>query len=140
MPANEMSFMIKNKKQSGFTLIEVMIVVVIVAVLAGIAIANYQGSILRTRRSAAQGCLQQQAQFMERYYTTNMTYAKAAESVPGCDPSLRLNDFYRFTSTVQAMSFTLTATPQGTQTRDNCGTLTLLSTGERTASGGDGCW
>ncbi len=79
MFVNDVTSMIKNKKQNGFTLIEVMIVVVIVAILAAVAMTSYQGSILRTRRSAAQACLQQQAQFIERYYTTHMTYLGVGE-------------------------------------------------------------
>ncbi|WP_088577584.1 type IV pilin protein [Xylella fastidiosa] len=139
MSVNDVTSMIKNKKQNGFTLIEVMIVVVIVAVLAAIAMTSYQGSILRTRRSAAQACLQQQAQFIERYYTTHMTYLGVEKSAPTCDPSANLDNFYRFAVDAKASNFTLTATPQGAQAGDRCGTLTLLNTGERTPRI-DGCW
>ncbi len=45
MFVNDVTSMIKNKKQNGFTLIEVMIVVVIVAILAAVAMTSYQGSI-----------------------------------------------------------------------------------------------
>ncbi|HHW4685817.1 MAG TPA: type IV pilin protein [Xylella sp.] len=123
-------------------MMELMIVVVVVAVLAGIAITSYQGSIVKTRRSAAQTCLQQQAQFMERYYTTNMTYtgAEKTNETGTCDPSLNLDNFYRFEMTTQPMSFSLRAIPQGQQAGDRCGDLTLTNTGQRTAAGGDGCW
>ncbi|ETE36321.1 PilE protein [Xylella fastidiosa 32] len=139
MFVNDVTSMIKNKKQNGFTLIEVMIVVVIVAILAAVAMTSYQGSILRTRRSAAQACLQQQAQFIERYYTTHMTYLGVEKSAPTCDPSANLDNFYRFTVAAQASTFMLTATPQGAQAGDRCGTLTLSNTGERTPRI-DGCW
>lgn len=139
MFVNHVTSMIKNKKQNGFTLIEVMIVVVIVAILAAVAMTSYQGSILRTRRSAAQACLQQQAQFIERYYTTHMTYLGVETSAPTCDPSANLDNFYRFTVTAQASTFMLTADPLGAQAGDHCGSLTLSNTGERTPRV-DGCW
>ncbi|HHW4670228.1 type IV pilin protein [Xylella fastidiosa] len=139
MFVNDVTSMIKNKKQNGFTLIEVMIVVVIVAILAAVAMTSYQGSILRTRRSAAQACLQQQAQFIERYYTTHMTYLGVENSAPTCDPSANLDNFYRFTVAAQASTFMLTADPQGAQAGDHCGRLTLSNTGERTPRV-DGCW
>lgn len=64
-------------KKNGFTLIEVMIVVVIVGVLAAIAFPSYKESVKKSRRSDAQGALQGLAQAMEREYTNEGTYAKA---------------------------------------------------------------
>lgn len=64
-------------KKNGFTLIEVMIVVAIVAILASIAFPSYQESVKKGRRSDAQGALQGLAQAMEREYTNEGSYAKA---------------------------------------------------------------
>nr|WP_282436995.1 type IV pilin protein [Lysobacter ciconiae] len=127
----------------GFTLIEVMIVVVIVAILATIAYPSYQDQVMRSRRSAGAVCLQERAQFMERHYTTNLSYA-AAPAPAQCDGSVAR--FYQVqASGVTARAYTLEAVPQGAQaTRDTkCGTLSINQRGERSASGTAGageCW
>ncbi|MFT6924527.1 MAG: type IV pilus assembly protein PilE [Psychromonas sp.] len=64
--------------QKGFTLIELMIVVAIVAILAAISFPSYRDSVRNARRAEAQATLQGLSQAMERYYTTNGTYAGAA--------------------------------------------------------------
>ena len=71
----------KASSIQGFTLIEVMIVVAVIGILAAIAYPSYQESVTKTRRSAAQGCLVEMAQFMERFYTTNMRYDQTAAGV-----------------------------------------------------------
>lgn len=63
------------KKQLGFTLIEVMIVVVIVAILAAVAVPSYQDSIRKTRRAEAKEALTTAAALQERYFFTNNKYA-----------------------------------------------------------------
>lgn len=66
------------KKQKGFTLIEVMIVVVIVAILAAVAIPSYQDSVRKTRRADAKEALTRIAALQERYFFTKNDYGTAA--------------------------------------------------------------
>jgi len=130
-------------KVGGFTLMELMIVVAIVAILAGIAFASYQGQIIKSRRSAAANCLQERAQFVERYYTTNLTYVGATAGQ--CDN--QVSPHYQLAiSGLTAKSFTLTATPLGQQlARDTlCGALSVDARGTRGKTGSAStvaeCW
>ena len=129
----------RTSRPRGFTLIELMIVVGIVGILTSIALGSYQKSVAKSRRNAAQGCLVEQAQFMERYYTTNMSYASAALPTTQCGTDL--STYYTFTlSGVTASAYTVSATASGTQaTADaSCTPLTISQTGARTPS--TGCW
>ena len=65
-------------KQNGFSLIELLIVIAIIGILAGIAYPNYQEYVARARRADAKTVLLENAQFLERFYTQNGTYVGAA--------------------------------------------------------------
>lgn len=64
-------------KSSGFTLIELMIVVAIIGIIAAIAYPSYVEQVKSTRRTDAQGALQAFANAMERYHTQNNSYIGA---------------------------------------------------------------
>jgi type IV pilus assembly protein PilE len=137
----------RGHHQAGFTLIEIMIVVLIIGVLMAIAYPNYQNHIIKTRRAAVAGCLVEQSHFMERYYTTNLTYVGAALPNGGCKQDL--TNFYTVsivTAATTARTYTVQAVPKNQQaSRDTkCGTLTLNQLGTKTesgsASGYSECW
>lgn len=136
-------FFFSGRTQRGFTLIELMIVVVVVGVLARIALAGYQSSVAKSRRNVAQGCLMEQAQFMERYFTTNMTYSGATlptSTVQQCQADL--SGKYSFSlPTVTASTFTLQADAAGTQATadESCATMNVNQLGVRTATS-TSCW
>ena len=131
----------------GFTLIELMVVVAIVAILATVAMASYQFAVTKSRRAAATTCLQERAQFMERWYTTNLTYVGAANPPAQCDGNISPQHYVvSFTAAPTANAYTLVATPQPGQAANDtlCGVLTLTAQGVRseagTAATADECW
>ena len=123
----------KPKKQSGFTLIELMIVVAIVGILSAIAYPSYAEYIRRGHRAEARAGLLQAAQWLERSATATGTYPLTAafpanlKAVP--------NNRYDIAVVSDGATFTLTATPKGAQTGDRCGNYTLTNTGLRGAKG-----
>lgn len=134
-----------SARRSGFTLTELMITVAIVAILAAIAYPSYLNHVTRTHRNAAKACLAEYAQFMERYYTTNLTYEDAGP-VLGCSTEGDLGARYTFSvgSPIQN-AYTVTATPKAVQLSldTQCGTLSLDQAGVRGVTGaGDvnQCW
>jgi type IV pilus assembly protein PilE len=124
-------------KNAGFTLIELMVAVMIVGILASIAYPAYQEHVFKTRRAAGKACLLELGQYMERYYTTHMSYVSAVLPDPsagnGCNRNDDVGRFYTidFPSIPDASSYQLNATPTGAQTNDKCGTLTLNQIGRR---------
>ena len=137
--------------RAGFTLLELMIVVAIISILAAIAYPSYVSHITKTHRVAAEGCLSEFSNYLERYYTTNLSYpASASTVVPfttmDCATTAQTgsNYDYGFASS-SSSAYVIQATPIGSQaTRDTqCGTLKLDQSGTRTVSGTgtlSDCW
>lgn len=130
---------------SGFTLIELMVVVAIVAILASIATASYRNSVIKTRRANATACLVEAAQIFEREYTRELSY-DGIDALPEMQCRNELDEFYEIGVQVStATTYTLFAQPDGTRQKDEkCGRLTLNQAGEKTyvgtAGSVDDCW
>lgn len=146
-----------RSRTRGFTLIEVMIVVVIIGVLAAIAWPQYTESVNRARRNSAKTALLEAAQWLEREYTNSASFARKANgdtinnALLDTAPIKSRNEIASY-YTLQfrdgeptAQTFILDAIPTGTMTNDRCGTFTLTQTGAKTISTGDEdlrrqCW
>lgn len=133
-----------TRRHRGFTLLELMIVVAIVAILAAVAVPTYNGYITRTRRAAATACLSEYANYMERYYTSNLSYYQDTGTPPvknvlpvlDCAAQSQTGPYYQYSfgaNQPTAATYTIAAAPLGVQSsRDQaCGTLALDQKGQR---------
>ncbi len=123
------------RSQTGFTLIEVMIVVAIVGILTAIAYPSYAEYIRRGHRADARAGLLQAQQWLERASTATGVYPTAlpANLTWAADTTKRYTISIGGPATTS--TFTLTATPKGAQVGDKCGNFTVTNTGLRGAKG-----
>ena len=153
-----------KSKVKGFNLIELMVVVVIVGILAGIGIPAYTDHVTKTRRTDARIALTEAANYQERIFTETRSYLpnnKLSQLVSHSDGKSSPEGYYTLSvsnpdctykvgNVTRYECFTITATATGSQAGDSdCATLTLNhlgqkdstnSAGKNEAARGYSCW
>jgi type IV pilus assembly protein PilE len=154
------------RNSRGFTLIEIMIVVVVISILAAIAFPSYRDSVRKSRRAEAKASLLEAAQILERCFTEFNTYTGPPPpngcsiltdtDADGTGDTINLTSdtaplngegYYTITTnpgaeTLTGNTYRLTATPTsvGGQNQDTrCATFTLDQAGVKGATNTD-CW
>ena len=154
----KLSIASRLRASAGFTLIELMVVVVIAAILIAIGGPMYTNQIRHSRRTEARTALLDLASREERYYSTHSAYTSSVANLgyTGTWPISVGSNYYQITACVQATvtypctdagtgaTFVLTAAPINSQTKDTlCGSFTLDNTGVQNVSGtvaAQTCW
>lgn len=130
-----------KNSEHGFTLIEILTVVVIIGIILAIALPNYQQSVYKAKRNDARTSLSTLAQRLERCQTQFGRYDHAGCAVTS--PATTEEGHYSIVTTRTATTYALTATPVGGQLGDKqCASLTLNHLGVRAATGTkkEACW
>lgn len=140
-----MESIVQMKRSSGFTLIEVMIVVVIVGILAAVAYPSYTEHVRKGKRAEAKAALLEGAQALERYYSINRTYRDGANiaAVYATQAPATGTANYTIGAAGNQNTFTLTATATGTMAGDDCGNYSITHAGVKAVTGAAGaakCW
>lgn len=123
----------------GFTLIELMITVVVIAILAAIALPSYLGQLRRSARADAQTFLTDMASRQQQFLVDRRAYAVSAAALGMSAPGSLAG---KFNFSVAAAggpppTFTLTATGLGDQLKDQCPVLSIDHAGNRSPAA---CW
>jgi type IV pilus assembly protein PilE len=142
--------------QRGFTLLELMIVVAIVAIISAFAFPSYMEYVVNTKRTAATSALLQIADRQQQFFMDNKTYTADLTDLGLAANPLFLSDdgssvaagdddvVYLLTlANVTATTYTAIAAPMAGQLKRDaeCGTMTLNQAGTKDAlGGGDDCW
>jgi type IV pilus assembly protein PilE len=128
----------RNGWAAGFTLVELLVTVSIVAILAVIAVPTYQEQVAGARRANMQGDLMRLAQFMERLYSETGCYNPGADNDcsagDAANPTIGTNSAYYgvgFPEALTADTFTIRATPNANGPQDGNGILEINHLGER---------
>lgn len=134
----------KVSRTQGFTMVEVLIVVAMVAILAAIAYPSYNSSVRKSHRAEAVSILLEVASRQERFFGQSFAYADDMAAL-GYDNANYTTPGGRYEITVSAptaTSFIAQADPLDAQGDDACGILTLSNAGVKTAEHGtvETCW
>ena len=132
-------------KSSGFTLIELMLTIAIIAILAGIAIPSYQNYILKSRRADGKSAILDAQLKEEKWRTNNVSYTSTLADL--VMPTTSVDEYYTVAiSNTSATTYKITATHTGVQTADeDCKTLSIDEEGTKTSTNtsnaaNDVCW
>jgi type IV pilus assembly protein PilE len=133
------------KVQKGFTLIELMIVVVIVGILAAVALPTYNNYVIRGKIPDANANLASKRVQMEQFYQDNRTYVGGT----ACNSDTSSSKYFTFSCTgagaPSATTYIITATGTGsmagfTYTIDQSNTKTSTITASGWAATSTSCW
>ncbi|WP_116475058.1 type IV pilin protein [Zobellella maritima] len=126
------------QKSTGFTLIELMIVVAIMAILASVAYPSFSSYLLKSKRVEAIQALYSMQLKQEEWRISNPSYTSAASNL--INPTSTAD--YTYSATVSGSSYTVTATAKGSQLNDkegatSCSPLTLTRSNSKAPAA---CW
>ena len=128
---------VRRYRLAGFSLIELLVVLVIMGVLSAVALPAYTRYVQRGHRTEAMAALLESQHFMERYYSANGQYLSPANAVPLLPQRLQgipSQGTVRYQLSVReatVKSYVLQAVPEGSMAGDICGSLTINQTGLR---------
>jgi type IV pilus assembly protein PilE len=128
----------KQQNNTGFSLLELMIVVAIVAILAAVAYPSYLQHVVRNNRAVAQQYLLEVSSLQHQFILDTRSYAATLTAL-GSAPNARVSDNYTVTisavdNSASPPTFTLQATPIAGTSQATSDILTVNHLGQKNAS------